>query len=100
MIWLDKARSTDRNRSPKLSLRLFNVNFNNTYRIYIAFTEKHNFGSWQLLISEGIKESTHAFLKREETTRKGAPEYLSPVKDIANVHDNGCRKKKGRIQRG
>ena len=48
--------------APKLSCRLFNMNFNNSYKIYWFFMEKHNPGRRPITMAEGIKEATHALL--------------------------------------
>ena len=80
--------------TPKLSCRLFNMNFNNSYRIYLSLMEKHNPGRRPVTMAEGIKEATHALLQRGSKMRTRAPEHPSPVRDLRNVHDTGCGKRK------
>ena len=86
--------------SPKLSLRLFNVNFNNSYMIYLALMAKHNPRRRILSLSERIKEATHSFLQVGLETRKQKPEYPSSVRDLRNAHDSGSRRKKKKDAKG
>ena len=79
--------------SPKLSLRLFNMNFNNTYKIYMALMKKHNPGRRCLQMSEGITESAHAFLQRGASMRQRTAEHPSPVRNMNNAHDTGRGRK-------
>ena len=48
--------------SPKLSLRLFNMNFDNAYRIYLTLMANYNPGRRPLSLSGGIKEAVHLLL--------------------------------------
>ena len=73
--------------TPKLSSRLFNVNFNNAYRIYLALMEEYNLGRRLISMAQGIKEATHALLQRGSKTRTRAPDHPSPVRDMKSVHD-------------
>ena len=80
--------------TPKLSSRLFNMNFNNAYRIYLALMEKHNSGRNLVSMAKGVKEATHALLQRGSTTRTRALDHPSPVRDMRNVHNIGCGKRR------
>ena len=86
--------------SPKLSLRLSNMNFNNAYRIYLALMEEHNPGRKVLSISERIKEAAHSLLQEGPEMRKQVPEHASPVKDLRNVHDSECGRKERKNTKG
>ena len=79
---------------PKLSCRLFNTNFNNSFRIALPLIEKHNPGRRPVTISEGIKEATRALLQRGNNMRTQAPDHPSPVRDTTSVCDTGCGKRK------
>ena len=51
----DLARESKKHEwNLKLSLRLFNMNFNSAYRIYLALMVQHNSGRMPFLLSEGI----------------------------------------------
>ena len=80
--------------SPKLSLRLFNMNFNNTYKICIALMKEHNPGRRCLQMSEEIRESEHTFLQRRDSIRKKRPEHPSPLQSMKNAHDTGHGREK------
>ena len=64
--------------SPKLALRLFNMNLNNAYKIYewliVEYTPNRRF----LSIGEAVKEAAHAFLQKGPTMRTQSPEHPSP----------------------
>ena len=49
----------------KLSCSLFNMNFNNVYRIYLALMAEHNPGKRLVSMAKGIKEADYGFLKGE-----------------------------------
>ena len=49
--------------TPKMSCRLFNVNFNNSYRIYLVLMEKKNPGRRPIPMAERIKGATHGLLQ-------------------------------------
>ena len=66
----------------------------NTYRIYMAFMEKHTPGKWPLSMSEGIKEAVHFFLQMEDNMRKQAVEHPLPVRDLKIVIEVGCGRKR------
>ena len=70
------------------------MNFNNLHRIYLALMEKHNPGRRPVTMAHRIKEATHALLQRGIKMRTRAPEHPSPVRDLKNVHDTGCGKRK------
>ena len=80
--------------TPKLSCRMFNMNFNNSYRIYLSLMEKHNPGRRLVKMTEGIKEATHALIQRGSKMWTRAPDHPSPVRVLRNVHDTGCGKRK------
>ena len=42
----------------------------------------------------GIKESAHAFLQSGEDMWKQAVTHPSPARDVNNVYDSGCGRKK------
>ena len=75
-------------------LQLFNMNFNNIYRIHMALMEKSNQGSCPLSMAEGIKKVPRAFLQRGEKVRKRAPDHPPTVRHIACVYDTGYGKRK------
>ena len=52
--------------SPKLLLQMFNMNFNKSYRIYLALMVKHNPGRRPLSLSEGIKERYIDFFNKDQ----------------------------------
>ena len=56
--------------------------------------EKHNPGRRPVMMAEGIKEAIHALLQRGSTMRTNALEHPLPVRDLRNVHDIGCGKRK------
>ena len=76
------------------------MNFNNAYMIYLVLMEKHNPGRKRLSLFERIKESAHFLLQEGPKTRKQKPEHLSPVRDLRNIHDRGCRTKKRKCTKG
>ena len=86
--------------SLKLSLRLFNMNFNNTYRICMALMEKHNWRRWLLSMSGGIKKSAQVFLQRSKKMSKRAVDHPLSVRDLQNAHGIGCQKKKSKDLKG
>mmetsp|Transcript_2847 Transcript_2847/g.5763 ORF Transcript_2847/g.5763 Transcript_2847/m.5763 type:complete len:366 (+) Transcript_2847:358-1455(+) len=80
--------------TPKLSSRLFNMNFNNSYWIYMTLMEKHNPGRRPVTMAEGIKEATHSLLQRGPTMRVWALEHPSPIRDMTYVYNTGSGKRK------
>ena len=80
--------------SPKLSLRLFNMNFNNTYKIYMALMETYNSGRRPVSMLEGVKEATYYFLQKGSNTRRQVAEHPSPIMAMNNVHGSGCGRRK------
>ena len=60
--------------TPKLSFRLFNMNFNNSYMMYLVLMENHNMGRILVSMAKGMKETTHGLLQRGSKTRTPAPE--------------------------
>ena len=49
---------------------------------------------------EGIKEAAHLLLQHGPKMRKQKPEHPSPVRDLRNVHDSGCGRKKRKDLKG
>ena len=80
--------------TPKLSSRLFNLNFNNSYRINLALMTEHNPGRIPGSLVEGIKEAIDALLQRGIKTRTRAPDHPSPVMDMRSVYNTECGKRK------
>ena len=62
--------------------------------MYLALIEKHNLGRRPVSLAEGIKEGTHALLRRGGKTRTRAPDHPSTVRDIRGVYNTGCGKRK------
>ena len=60
----------------------------------MALMEKHNPGQRPISMTEGIKEATYGLLQRGSKMRTQAPDHPSPVRDMRNVHDTGCGKRK------
>ena len=75
-----------------MSCRLFNVDFNNTYRIYLTLIGKHNPGRSLVIMAEGIKEATHALLQRGSKMRPRGPDYPLSIWDMRSVYNTGCGK--------
>mmetsp|Transcript_14103 Transcript_14103/g.29816 ORF Transcript_14103/g.29816 Transcript_14103/m.29816 type:complete len:284 (-) Transcript_14103:390-1241(-) len=80
--------------TPKLSSRLFKMNFNNLYRIYFSLMVKNNPERRPLSMTEGIKEATHSLLQRGPTMRVWALEHPSPIRDMTYVYNTGSGKRK------
>ena len=77
-----------------MSLQLFNMKFNTSYRIYMALMEKYNAGRKPLSLSEAIKESVYVFLQMGESIPKQVLDHLSAASDLRNVHKIGYGRKK------
>ena len=80
---------------PKMSYRLFNINFNNSFRIYLVLMVEHNPGRRLISLAERMKEATHDLLQRGGKMKTRAPDHPSPVRDMRSVYDTGCGKRKG-----
>ena len=61
--------------TPKLSYRLFNMNSDNYYRIYLVLMADHNPGRRQVSLAGGIKESKPWF---DPKGRKNEDEGFRP----------------------
>jgi len=70
------------------------MNFNNTYKIYMRLMTLHHERKRCLIMSEGIRESAHAFLQRGDSMKQRTAEHPSPLRCMRNVHDTGYGKKK------
>jgi len=70
------------------------MNFNNTYKIYMRLMKLHNETRRCLEMSEGIRESAHAFLQQGASMRKQRPDHPSPLRCMRNVDDTGYGRKK------
>ena len=66
----------------------------------MALMEKHNPGRKCLSLLEEIKEAAHSLLQHGPVRRKQAPEHPSPPRDLMNVHDSGCGRKKRKDTKG
>ena len=70
------------------------MNFNNSYRIFLALMEKHNLGRRLVTIVQGFKEAINILLQRGIKMRKRALEHPLPVRDMTSEYDTGCGKTK------
>ena len=73
---------------------------NNAYKIYITLMEKYNPGRRPVSMSEGVEEATHAFLQKGSNMQRQAAEHPSPIRDMNNVHESRCGRRKRKDAKG
>ena len=80
--------------SPKLALRLFNMNLNNAYKIYewlvVEYTPERRF----LCMGEAVKEAAHALLQKGPPMRMQSPEHPLPLMNLGKLWNPGSGRKK------
>ena len=79
--------------TPKLAMRLFNMNLNNAYKIYEWLVHKYTPDRRYYDMGEAITEAAHAFLQKGEPMRKQKPEHPLPTRNLAKMWNPGSGRK-------
>ena len=79
--------------TPKLSLRYFNMNMNNAYKIYEYLVNKHTPGRCYYDSKEAIDEAAHALLQRGDSMRLHKAEHPVHVNNLATMWDTESGKR-------
>ena len=88
------GHSKTHNWAPKLTMRYFNMNLNNTMQVYKVLMAKHNPGRHLLTMPQCVNELAHTLMQRGEEMRSQAAEHPSHKRDLRNVDDFGCGRKR------
>ena len=81
------GHSKGHNWAPKLTMRFFNMNINNAFRVYRSLVNEHTPRRRVLAMPEAINKLVHALMQRGDTMRKQKAEHPAPSRDMTNVFD-------------
>ena len=87
------GHSKTHNWAPKLTMRYFNMNFNNSMKIYNVLTAEHTPHRRTLFMPDCISELSHALMQHGKDMRVRAPDHPDHKRDIKNAFDTGSGQK-------
>ena len=88
------GHSKTHNWAPKLTMRYFNMNLNNTMQVYKVLMAKHNPGRHVLTMPQCVNELAHTLMQRGEEMRVYPAVHPNHKRDLTYVDEFGCGRKR------